>query len=146
VHAAFRFAKAVSIFAAHQQRRAFDARRFTRQRVGYFDFPTAPFAPTLIHAQQHICPIARLRSARARVDAQNAIALVMRAAKQRSQLKRIHLQIKSTQFAFDLLLEFKLRSFRLCLGQLDQRFDILQLLLGSDQGIDLLAQGGRFVD
>ena len=89
MHAAFGFAKAVGIFAFDQQRDAFDSGGFAFERIRHFDFPAARFAPALIHAQQHARPIAGFRSARAGVDAEDAIIFVVRAVEENFQFARV---------------------------------------------------------
>ena len=89
MHAAFGFAKAVGVFARDEHRGALDAGGFTGQRVGDFDFPAARFRPALIHAQQHVRPVAGFGAAGAGVDAQDAIVLVVRAGEENPQFQRV---------------------------------------------------------
>src|SRR5207237_2596088 len=94
MHAPFSLAEAVSIFTADQQCRAFNSCSFAWCRTGNFDFPAAAFAPTLIHAQKHVGPIASFGAAGAGVDVEDAIAFVVRAGEQRTKFKRF-------EFAFE---------------------------------------------
>src|SRR5438876_5246794 len=49
---------AISILSLDEQRGIFYSSAFAWQRVGHFDFPTARFGPALIHAHEHVGPIA----------------------------------------------------------------------------------------
>src|ERR1041385_5593843 len=72
------FGEAVSVLAFEDQGGALDAGGFALQDVADLELPTARFRPALVHAEQHVRPIARFSAAGAGVDAQNAIARVVR--------------------------------------------------------------------
>src|SRR6185436_18551090 len=98
-----------------------DASSFSGQRVSHVHFPTAAFAPALVHAQKHVGPIASFGAARARVDAEDAVAFIVWAAQKRSQLECVEIAFEFCQLALQLLLQFKLRSFWLGFAELDER-------------------------
>ena len=79
VHPALGLQVAVGIFAAHLQRGGFNAHFLAFLNIHDFRFEPVAFAPALVHAQEHIGPVTRLRAARARVDHQEAIGAVLRA-------------------------------------------------------------------
>ena len=89
MNAPFGFSESVGVFAADQHRGALDARRFTREHVIDLHFPASALGPALIHAHQHVGPIARLGSASSSVDAQDAIGPVVRPLEKDFQFERI---------------------------------------------------------
>src|SRR5262249_51409989 len=87
VHAAFGLGVAVGELAFDEHRHALEPRAFAGERVGNLDLPAASLGPALIHARKHLRPVLRLGAAGAGVDAEDAIALVMRAAEEDAQLE-----------------------------------------------------------
>jgi len=87
MHAAFGFGEAVGVLAAKNHGDALEPRAFAGQRVGDFHLPAAAFGPALVHARQHLGPILRFSPAGAGVDAEDAIAFVVRAVEENLQLE-----------------------------------------------------------
>jgi hypothetical protein len=142
----FGLAIAVSVLSLDEQCRALDSGGFTHEDVLDFHFPAASLGPPLIHAHQHVRPIAGFRPTRSRVDAQNAVTLVVRAIEEDLQLERIQFLKKLREVLLELGLNFGLRAFRLGLSQLDHDVKVFQLLLRLEQRINSLAQRIGFFD
>src|SRR4030095_7678390 len=77
VHAALGLQMSVRVLAGHEQGDGFDADFFALLNVHGLRFETAPFNPALVHPQQHIGPIARLRAARARMNRDKCIRAIV---------------------------------------------------------------------
>src|SRR3954463_6100253 len=103
--------KSVGIFTAKDQSSAFDSRRFARQDIIDFHFPAAGFSPALIHAHEHIGPIARFGSASAGVDADDAVALVVGPVEENLQFEPFKAFEEFAEVAFEFLLELDLAIF-----------------------------------
>ena len=91
MHAALRFGEAVGILPGEHQRGALDPGGFTRKDIGDIHLPAARLGPALVHPHQHVGPVARFRAAGPGVDAENAVALVVRPVEENLQLQRIEL-------------------------------------------------------
>src|ERR1700733_10340041 len=74
-------AKAVGVLAPHKEGRALDPGGLTGQHVSQIDFPSPRLKPSLVHAQEHLRPIASLGPAGAGVDAEDAIVFIVGAVK-----------------------------------------------------------------
>ena len=146
MHAALGLGVAVGEFTAEDHRGAFDARGFARKGVGDFDLPAARFRPALIHPHEHVRPIARLGAARTGVDAENAIAPVVRAAEKYPEFERVKFLEKLREILLEFLLDFCLRFFRLGLAQFDHHLEIFELLFRLEQRLDFAAKGIGLVD
>ena len=94
----------------HQQRRGFDADFFAHLHIDRLRSEAAPLDPALIHAQQHVRPIAGLRPARARVDGEKRIRAIVFAGKKLAQLEFFQLVNETRMFCRDFL--FRLRALR----------------------------------
>src|ERR1700676_479755 len=81
----------VSVIAADQQRHRFDADFFSLLNVDRLRFESASLNPALIHAQQHIRPIARFGPARAGMNCEKGIRAIVLAGKKLAQLKFLEL-------------------------------------------------------
>ena len=73
---------------------------FARQHVGDLHLPAARLGPALIHAHEHVRPVARLGAAGPGVDAEDAVALVVRPVEEDLQLQRIELLEEPGTVAF----------------------------------------------
>jgi len=146
MHTALRFRKAVGILTGKNQRRALNARRFARQHVGDIHPPAPRLSPALVHAQEHVRPIARFGTAGPGVDAHDAITLIMGAVEKDLQLKRIEVLEELAQVLFEFLLDLRLGGFRLGLAQFDHHMKILDLLLRFEERFGLVAEGIGFVN
>ena len=101
VHAPFGLAKAIGVFALDQQRDALDAGDFARECVRHFHLPPAPLAPALVHAQEHVRPVARFGAAGPGVDAEDAVVFVVRAAEQYREFQRVEVLRKFGEVEFE---------------------------------------------
>ena len=146
VDAALGLAVAVGVFARDQHRGALDAGGFARQRVGDIDLPAARLGPALVHAQEHARPIARFGAARARVDAQDAVALVVRAVEEYLQLQGVQLLEEPGQVPLEFLSRFWPGPVPARPAQLDHHAEIVELLFRLEQRLDLVAEGVGLVD
>ncbi len=146
MHAALGLAKTVGVFAADEQRGAFDARRFARQSVGHFHFPAARFRPALIHAQQHVRPVARFRAARAGVNGEDAIFFVVRAVEKQFQFQRVEFLEKFDEVAREFRLDLRLRRGGFGLAEFEHDAEIVELLLQSLERLELVADDTGLVN
>ena len=103
--------------------------------------PAARLRPALVHAQEHVRPIARFGAARPGVDAHDAVALVVAAAEKDLQFERIKLLEEPGEVLFQLLLDLGLGGFRLRLAQLDHDVEVFELLLRLEERFGLVAEG-----
>jgi hypothetical protein len=136
----FGFAIAVGIFAGEQHGHALDPGGFTWEHVGNVHLPAAGFGPSLIHPQEHVCPVAGLGATRAGVDAHDAVAAIVRAVEKNLQFEGIEFFEKFREVSFEFLLDFALGSLRLGFAQLDHHLEIFELLFGFEQRLGLAAE------
>ena len=113
---------------------------FARQRVGHFHLPAARFRPALVHAQQHVRPIARFRAARAGVDAQDAVVFVVRAVEKTLQFQVLELFGELVQVASPVPSRTWAGPPRVRLRQFQHRLEILELLFRLEQRLDFFAE------
>ena len=85
MHARFALQIAVSIAAVNAHHHALDARFFAFAAVKHFDFVAVLLRPAQIHALQHRRPVLRLGAARARVNGEDRVLVVVGAGEQRLQ-------------------------------------------------------------
>src|SRR5881628_293090 len=101
--AALGLAIAVGIFTADEHGGALDSGGFARQDIGYFELPAPRLSPALIHAHQHVRPIAGLGAARPRIDAHDAIALIVPAAEENFKFQGIEVFEEFGNVTFEFL-------------------------------------------
>ncbi len=82
MHAALGLKMPVGIFAGDQKRRGFNAHFFALLDVNHLRFKAAAFNPALIHAQQHVGPVAGLGSAGAGMDGHERVGAIVFAGKE----------------------------------------------------------------
>ena len=146
MHPALSLAIAVGEFASNNHGGTLDAGGFTRERVSHIHLPTARFGPALVHPQEHVRPVTGLGAARTGVDAHDAISTVVRAIEENSKLERIEFLEVAGNVAFEFLLDIELGRFRLRFAELNHDPEVVELLLGLQQGFDAVAERIGFVD
>ena len=146
VHAPLGLAKAVGILAGDQQRCALDAGDFAREQFADLDRPAALLTPALVHAQEHVGPVARLGAAGAGVDGEDAVAVVVRPVEHQLQLERLQPPGELGQVGRQLGLDVLLRGLVLAIGQFDHRPHVGVLRLGLEQRIDAALNRRRLGD
>src|ERR1041384_6069757 len=102
MHAPFGPATTVSMLARDEQGHTLDPGGFARKRVGDFHFPAAAFGPALVHAHEHIGPIASLGAASAGVDAENAVVFIVRAVKEYFEFVAVQFFEEFGEVAFEV--------------------------------------------
>jgi hypothetical protein len=101
--------------------------------------------PTLVHTEEHICPIARFCSSCARMDRQERVVLIKFARKKHLQLETFQLSQHGVILLCDLLKSCLIGLFFL-LCQRPEDFKIIRLLDERGQGLHLCAKSRRLVD
>ena len=144
--AAFSFGEAVGILSREDHRGALEAGSLARQHIGDVNFPTARFSPALVHPHEHVGPITRLRAAGAGVNADDAVAPVVRAAQENFQFQRVEFLEISRKVLFEFLLNFFLGLGRLRFAQLDHHVEILEFLFRLEKRLNFVPQGIGFLD
>ena len=91
----------VSVFAAHQQGDGFDSDFFAGLNIDNLRFQTAPLDPALIHAQEHVRPIARFGAARAGMNGDERIRAIAFAGKKLAQLEFFEFVNEAVVFGSD---------------------------------------------
>ncbi len=109
-----------------EERRALDARLITWQEVGGLDGEAVAFRPAAVHAQEHLRPVLRLRSARARVERENGVVRVVGAGEQHFELEVFEALRDGVERLLELGLE---RLIAVLHRHLPERFRILVLRL-----------------
>jgi hypothetical protein len=74
--------QAIGVLAARDERGRLDPGLLPRRRLLQLDLHAAPLGPAHLHAQQHLGPVLRVGTARARVDRDYRVAAVVLAAEQ----------------------------------------------------------------
>ena len=92
VHAALGLGVAVGVFALEQQRRLRDARLVAGQHILHLDREAAALGPAVVHAEEHVGPVARFGAARARLDAEDGVVAVELAAQETLQLDPVEIR------------------------------------------------------
>ena len=87
VNAALGLAETIGVLALDAEGHALQAGGIARERVGDFPLPAAAVEPAAIHAREHFRPVLRLGAAGAGVDAEDAVAPVMRAVEEDTQFE-----------------------------------------------------------
>src|SRR5882724_295530 len=77
----------ISVLTAHEQCDRFYANFFALLNVHCLWFETTSFDPALVHAQQHVGPIARLGAASTRMNGEECIRAIILAGKKLTQLE-----------------------------------------------------------
>jgi hypothetical protein len=77
MHPALGIQITVGVFAAHEQRDRFDSDFFALLNIDHLRAEPAPLNPALIHPQEHVGPIARLRSTGAGVNRHEGIRAII---------------------------------------------------------------------
>src|SRR5205085_12509916 len=78
---------AVSVLAADQQRDRFDSDFFAGLNIDNLRFETASLNPALIHAKQHVGPIARFGAASPGMNCDERVGAIAFAGKKLAQLE-----------------------------------------------------------
>ena len=127
--------QAVRVFAGDRQRRALEAGFVARLIVDQLAPEPTAFRPAQIHPQQHLGPVLRLGPAGARMDGDDRVLPVVRAAEHLLDLARLHLLIER----FERLTEFRIHRFAR-LGPFDEDGEIVALLAERRDQIAVLFQ------
>ena len=85
MHAAFGLHVAVGVGTSHQKAHALQAGFVAGLAVQYLDLETIVLAIASVHAEEHVCPVARFGAARAGMQCEKGVAGVELAAQERLQ-------------------------------------------------------------
>src|ERR1043165_3053548 len=129
MHAVLRLEIAVDVLAAHDDRRALDARLVTRLHLDELRRPAAALEEAQVHAQEHLRPVLRLRTARAGVDGDDGVAVVVLAGELHAQLDVVDLGLELGDELLDLVVDVLALAM-----ELEQRLQVLGF------GVDRLAR------
>src|SRR5690349_1482823 len=137
MHAALRLKITVSVLAADQQRDRFDPDFFAGLNIDDLRFQTAALDPALIHAQKHVCPIARLGAARAGMNGEKRVVAIALAGKKLAELEFFELVEETIVLGRDFLFGLRAVSVVLFFGrELMERVEIFDLALEFAEWID----------
>ena len=87
----------VGVVAIDRERRALEARLFTRRALEDLGAESAPLGPAQVHPYEHLGPIGRVRAAHAGADGEERRPLVVRAAELRLETGLRHLELESPE-------------------------------------------------
>ena len=146
MHAAFRLAKAIGVFAFDAEGDALQTGGIAGERVGDLPFPAARIKPAAIHAGKHFRPILRLGAARAGVDGEDAIALVMRAVQESFQLEGVEVGEQFFRVTLHLGFELQLHRFRFGGGEFEHDLQVFHLFGEAREGIEFAANIVGLID
>ena len=146
MHPPLGLAKAVRILAADQQRSALDTGDFTREQFADLDRPAALLTPALVHAQEHVGPVARLSASGAGVDRKNTATPIVRSVKHQLQFEPLKTPGELGQVSRQVGLDVLLRGLVLAVRELEHRLHVGELRLGLKQRLNAALERSRLVD
>ena len=109
MHVALSVQISVGIFATHQKRRRFDSDFFALLNVDHLRTESAALDPALIHAQEHVRPVARFGAAGPGMDRHESIRAIVFAREKLPQLKRLELLNDASVFRGQFFLHSRAR-------------------------------------
>ena len=95
MNACLRTQPAKGIFTLKVDRGAFDARHISIRNLDHFSFEAFCFAPTQIHAQQHISPVLCFRASRTRLYINKSIIRVHLSGEHTPEFQLLQVLIKT---------------------------------------------------
>ena len=147
MHATFGLEITVSVFAAHQQRDRFDPDFFAGLNIDNLRFKSAALDPALIHAQEHVGPIARFGAAGAGMNGEKGVIAIALAGKKLAQLEFLELVQETIVLGGDFALGLRAVSVVFFLSrELMKRIEIFDLALEFPERIDQRSQTRDFID
>jgi hypothetical protein len=144
--AAFGLTIAVGELAFDEEGGAFDAGAFTGEGVSEVGFPSAGFAPALVHAEEHAGPVAGFGAAGAGVDAEDAVVAVVGAVEEDAKFAGLEIASERLEVALDFLKEGRLAAGGFGLAEFDHDAEIVELFLRLAEGFDASAEGIGLLD
>src|SRR5438132_6537648 len=105
MNAALSFEHPVRVPALHDEGRRRDTGLLTFLNLVELDLEALRLRPPRVHTQEHLRPVLRVRSSRARVDLTDRVTLVVLAAEQCAELQAVEVANQSTDALGDLRLE-----------------------------------------
>ena len=141
------FKIAVGVFAAHEQRDRFDSDFFALLNIDRLRAEAAPLDPALIHPQEHVGPIARLRSTGAGVNRHEGVRAIIFTREKLPQLEFFEFLHELRVLRRDFLFRRGARSrIGFLRGELLQRFEVVQGALQFLHRVDQPAQARDLLD
>ena len=125
-----------------KKRRGLDARLIARLQVGRLHGKAVSLRPASIHAEEHLRPVLRLRSARARMERQDGIVCIVVAREQHLELQGLKSLRDEIELGADIVLHGRIP---LLDAHLVERLGILVLCHKPLVGIDAALQRGEFL-
>ena len=144
MHAAFAAEHAIGVLALDLHRGGLDASFFTRRRIEDVRAEAFVLGPAEIHAQQHFGPILRFGAARARLDGEDGVQVVVVAAEKRFRFEPRGERVGGGDFFRDVFENgFALRVVGFFLREMEIGLDVARFsgerFLGVDAVFELLA-------
>src|SRR5207248_3416534 len=127
----------VSVLAAHQERDRFDPDFFAGLNIDNLRFQTAALDPALIHAQEHVGPIARFGATGAGMNRNERVRAIALAGKKLPQLEFLQLMNQAIVLSGDFALGLHAMRVVFLLGrELMERVEIFDLALELAERVD----------
>src|SRR5580658_7317164 len=136
VHAALGLGVAVGVLALDDERRLRDAGLVPRLDVLDLDLEAAALRPAVVHAQQHVAPVAGLGAARSRLYREERVVPVELAGEERRDLQLVELVGHGRDAPLELLLVGLAVGAVQGLHELQHDIRVVDLLLERDHGQD----------
>jgi hypothetical protein len=137
MHAALGVQITVGVLAADEERGRFDSDLFPGLDVDRLGSKPAALDPSLIHAQQHVRPVARLGAAGAGVNRDERIRPVVRPGEELAELELFELAEQASVLARDVTFRARaLRGIVLFRRELLQHFEVFGFAFKLAEGID----------
>ena len=122
MHAVFALQIAVGVLTLDHDRRALETGLVAVEIVEHLEFKAVLVRPLHIHAVEHLRPVLRLGAARAGVEGQNRVAVVVFAGKERRESCLLHIGFEFTVALFELGQQARVVHLR---SHVDQREQIV---------------------
>src|SRR5581483_1428204 len=135
VHALLTGQEPVRVPALHDEGRRADARLRSRVRGVELDLEPATFGPARVHAQQHLGPVLRVRTARARVHLADRVTFVVLTGEERAQLQLVERGPHARDRLLDLRLDGVVALFA---TQLEQRLRVVEVRAETGHDLDVV--------
>ena len=122
MHAVFALQIAVGVLTLDHDRRALETGLVAVEIVEHLEFKAVLVRPLHIHAVEHLRPVLRLGAARAGVERQNGVAVVVFAGKERRESRLLHIGFELFVALFELWQQARVVHLR---SHVDQREQIV---------------------
>ena len=124
MHAHFAAQKAISIEAFYQQHSGFQTRLVAVEKIKCAHLKAMALAPMIIHAEQHLCPILRLRAPCTRMEGKDGVFGIKFAAEKGCQ--RLGFDLLFHRF-YTLLALWQEIQVALFIGQFDHNKRVVKI-------------------